>query len=122
MHFELGDRGGSHFVGPHKIRLHYSLDLLQAVTGDCSFEMRLQILVTLDPDASLRLALDDADLLPVIVQHHGPRVGVDTLTHGSRPNEARLIHAADVVRPPPLSASCDPARGLALLALHLELP
>src|SRR5438309_9713906 len=42
--------------------------------------------------------------------------GVDTLTHGSRPNEARLIHAADVVRPPPLSASCDPARGLALLA------
>ncbi len=49
-------------------------------------------------------------------------IGVDTLTHGSRPNEARLIDAADVVRPPPLSASCDPARGLALLALHLELP
>src|SRR5712692_2115846 len=133
MHFELGDRGGSHFVGPHKIRLHYSLDLLQAVTGDCrdlryrticlgeahhscpaqilaiemqcpraaryriptrgeialthrfaahaaqegavcntggarlgdcGFEMRLQILVALDPVASLCLALDDADLLP----------------------------------------------------------
>src|SRR5260370_27622205 len=35
MRLEVGDRGGSHLVGPHEIRLHYSLDLLQAVTGDC---------------------------------------------------------------------------------------
>jgi len=46
--------------------------------------------------------------------------GVDTLTHGSSPNEARLSHAADFIRPPPLSASCHPARGLALLAFTLS--
>jgi hypothetical protein len=129
--FELGDRGGSHLVGPHELRLNYSLDLLQAVTRDCrnlrhrticlgearhsypaqilaiemqcprpachripargeialthrpaahaaqegavcntgnarlvdcGFEMRLQMLVALDSDTGLCLALDDADL------------------------------------------------------------
>src|SRR5258708_423809 len=48
--------------------------------------------------------------------------GFDTLTHRLQSSGARLSHAADFIRPPPLSARCDPARGLALRALHLELP
>jgi hypothetical protein len=49
-----------------------------------------------------------------------PRSGVDTLTHCSGSDGATLGHAANLLRPPPLPARCDPARGLALPALHLD--
>ena len=50
------------------------------------------------------------------------RHGVDTLTHGSGSDGATFGHADNLLRPPPLPDRCDPARGLALPALHLELP
>src|SRR5665213_1353433 len=48
--------------------------------------------------------------------------GLDTLTHRSGSDGATLAHADNLLRPPPLPARCDPARGLAVPALHLELP
>jgi hypothetical protein len=51
-----------------------------------------------------------------------PAASVDTLTRHPGQDGAILPHADDPVRPPPLPARCDPARGLALPALHLELP
>jgi hypothetical protein len=51
-----------------------------------------------------------------------PSDGIDTLTHRSGSDGATLAHADNLLRAPPLPARCDPARGLAVPALHLELP
>ncbi len=50
------------------------------------------------------------------------RAGIGTLTHRSGADGASLGYADNLLRPPPLPARCDPARGLALPALHLEPP
>jgi len=50
------------------------------------------------------------------------RDGIDTVIRRSGLDGATLRPADDFLCPPPLPAGCDPARGLALPALHLELP
>ena len=46
--------------------------------------------------------------------------GIDTLTHRSGSGGATLGHADNLLRPPPLPARCDPARGLVYLRFTLS--
>src|SRR6202166_1832707 len=51
-----------------------------------------------------------------------PATGIDTLTLRAGRDAATLRNADNLRRPPRLPGRCDPARGLALPALYLELP